>query len=111
MLGYAHIPLGRPAGEFSIAEQQVVEIARALLTQPRVLIMDEPTSSLTQSDTEKLFAVIARLRAQGVSIIYVSHFLEECRRACRPLHRAEGRRDRGRRARWRRPAWTRSSPS
>ena len=81
-LGYSHIPLGRPAGEFSIAEQQVIEIARALLKQPRVLIMDEPTSSLTQSDTEKLFAVISRLRAQGVSIIYVSHFLEECRRAC-----------------------------
>jgi ribose transport system ATP-binding protein len=81
-LGYAHIPLDRPAGEFSIAEQQVVEIARALLTQPRILIMDEPTSSLTQSDTERLFAVIARLRAQGVSIIYVSHFLEECRRVC-----------------------------
>jgi ribose transport system ATP-binding protein len=81
-LGYEHIALERPAGEFSIAEQQVIEIARALLTQPRVLIMDEPTSSLTQSDTEKLFAVISRLRTQGVSIIYVSHFLEECRRAC-----------------------------
>jgi ribose transport system ATP-binding protein len=81
-LGYGHFPLERPAGEFSIAEQQVIEIARALLTQPRILIMDEPTSSLTQSDTEKLFEVIGRLRAQGVSIIYVSHFLEECRRAC-----------------------------
>jgi ribose transport system ATP-binding protein len=81
-LGYGHFPLERAAGEFSIAEQQVIEIARALLTQPRVLIMDEPTSSLTQADTEKLFAVIQRLRAQGVSIIYVSHFLEECRRVC-----------------------------
>ena len=81
-LGYGHFPLEKAAGEFSIAEQQVIEIARALLTQPRVLIMDEPTSSLTQSDTEKLFDVIGRLRAQGVSIIYVSHFLEECRRAC-----------------------------
>ena len=81
-LGYGHFPLERRAGAFSIAEQQVIEIARALLSQPRVLIMDEPTSSLTQSDTEKLFAVIGRLRAQGVSIIYVSHFLEECRRVC-----------------------------
>ena len=44
--------------------------------------MDEPTSSLTQADTEKLFATILRLRAQGVSIIYISHFLEECRRLC-----------------------------
>ncbi len=79
-LGYGHFPLEREAGAFSIAEQQVIEIARALLARPRVLIMDEPTSSLTQSDTEKLFSVIGRLRAQGVSIIYVSHFLEECRR-------------------------------
>ena len=81
-LGYGHFPLERAAMEFSIAEQQVIDIARALLAQPRVLVMDEPTSSLTRSDTEKLFAVIARLRAQGVSIIYVSHFLEECRRTC-----------------------------
>jgi len=81
-LGYGHFPLERLAGEFSIAEQQVIEIARALLLQPRVLIMDEPTSSLTKSDTERLFEVIGRLRTQGVSIIYVSHFLEECRRIC-----------------------------
>jgi ribose transport system ATP-binding protein len=57
----------------------VIEIARALLTRPRVLIMDEPTSSLTQADTARLFEVIDRLRAQGVSVIYISHFLEECR--------------------------------
>jgi ribose transport system ATP-binding protein len=82
VLGYAHFPLERPAGDFSIAEQQVIEIARALLIEPRVLIMDEPTSSLTKSDTERLFEVIGRLRSQGVSIIYVSHFLEECRRVC-----------------------------
>ena len=81
-LGHEGIDLDRLAGEFTIAEQQVIEIARALLTKPRVLIMDEPTSSLTQADTEKLFATILRLRAQGVSIIYISHFLEECRRLC-----------------------------
>ena len=80
LLGHESLALERPAGGFSIAEQQVIEIARALLTKPQVLIMDEPTSSLTQADTEKLFATIARLRAQGVSIIYISHFLEECRR-------------------------------
>ncbi|MBL9216516.1 MAG: sugar ABC transporter ATP-binding protein [Opitutaceae bacterium] len=79
-LGHESLDLDRPAGRFSLAEQQVIEIARALLTQPQVLIMDEPTSSLTQADTERLFAAIARLRAQGVSIIYISHFLEECRR-------------------------------
>src|SRR4051812_19184607 len=79
-LGHETLPLERPAGAFSIATQQVIEIARALLTNPKVLIMDEPTSSLTQADTERLFATITRLRAQGVSIIYISHFLEECRR-------------------------------
>ncbi len=81
-LGHESLDLARPAGAFGIAEQQIIEIARALLAQPRVLIMDEPTSSLTQADTEKLFAVIARLRDQGVAVIYISHFLEECRRIC-----------------------------
>ena len=78
-LGHADLDLDRPAGAFAIAEQQVIEIARALLTQPKVLIMDEPTSSLARADTEALFATILRLRAQGVSVIYISHFLEECR--------------------------------
>ena len=79
-LGHGQLELERLAGEFTIAEQQVIEIARALLTKPQVLIMDEPTSSLTQADTEKLFVAIERLRTQGVSVIYISHFLEECRR-------------------------------
>ena len=78
-LGHEGLNLDRLAGDFSIAEQQIIEIARALLISPQVLIMDEPTSSLTQADTEKLFATITRLRARGVSIIYISHFLEECR--------------------------------
>jgi ribose transport system ATP-binding protein len=50
--------------------------------EPKVLIMDEPTSSLSQVDTENLFAVIGRLRDRGVSIVYISHFLEECQRIC-----------------------------
>jgi ribose transport system ATP-binding protein len=79
-LGHAGLELDRQVADFSIAEQQIIEIARALLMKPQVLIMDEPTSSLTQADTEKLFAAILRLRDQGVSIIYISHFLEECRR-------------------------------
>jgi ribose transport system ATP-binding protein len=79
-LGHAGLELDRRVADFSIAEQQIIEIARALLMKPQVLIMDEPTSSLTQADTEKLFAAILRLRDQGVSIIYISHFLEECRR-------------------------------
>jgi ribose transport system ATP-binding protein len=76
-LGRPDIPLGAPAGSLSIAEQQLVEIARALALGCRVLVLDEPTSSLTQADTEKLFALVHRLRAQGKSVIYISHFLEE----------------------------------
>jgi ribose transport system ATP-binding protein len=79
-LGHENLDLDAPAGSFSIATQQVIEIARALLTNPKVLIMDEPTSSLTQADTERLFETIVRLRQRGVSVIYISHFLEECRR-------------------------------
>ena len=78
-----HIPLDA-TGEHArrSRDQQIVEIARALVGQPKVLIMDEPTSSLTQVDTENLFAVIGRLRQRGVSIVYISHFLEECQRVC-----------------------------
>jgi ribose transport system ATP-binding protein len=79
-LRHENIPLEAPVHTRTIAEQQVVEIARALVGQPKVLIMDEPTSSLTKVDTENLFAVIGRLRQRGVSVIYISHFLEECQR-------------------------------
>jgi ribose transport system ATP-binding protein len=79
-LGHGDLDPDRLARTCSIAEQQVAEIARALLGRPKVLIMDEPTSSLTQADAERLFAVILRLRGQGVSIVYISHFLEECGR-------------------------------
>ncbi len=81
-LHHADLPLDAPAGTRSVAEQQIVEIARALVREPRVLILDEPTSSLTQRDAENLFAVIRRLRERGVSVIYISHFLEECRALC-----------------------------
>ena len=61
----------------SIAQQQMVEIAKALSLNARILIMDEPTSSLTLTETERLLAVAKELRAQGVSIIYISHRLGE----------------------------------
>jgi ribose transport system ATP-binding protein len=76
-LGRPDIPVDAPAGSLSLAEQQLVEIARALALGCRVLVLDEPTSSLTQADTEKLFRLVRRLRDQGKSIIYISHFLEE----------------------------------
>ncbi len=81
-LHHQNISLDMPVHTCTIAEQQVVEIARALVGKPRILIMDEPTSSLTRPDVENLFAVIARLSASGVSVIYISHFLEECQRIC-----------------------------
>lgn len=66
-----------PAGSLSISDQQLVEIARASVVGASVLILDEPTSSLTREDTERLFHLIRRLKAQGLGILYISHFLEE----------------------------------
>ena len=63
--------------DLSIAQQQMVEIAKALSLQARILIMDEPTSSLTLTETSRLLEVINELRVQGVSIIYISHRLAE----------------------------------
>jgi len=79
-LHHDNISLDAPLHCLTIAEQQIVEIARALTSSSKVLIMDEPTSSLTLADTENLFAAIERLRRRGVSIVYISHFLEECQR-------------------------------
>ena len=66
-----------PVHELSIAQQQLVEIAKALSLDARIVIMDEPTSSLTLTETARLLGVIADLRAEGVSIIYISHRLGE----------------------------------
>lgn len=66
----------------SVAEQQMVEIAKALSMQSKVIIMDEPTSSLSTSEIEKLFEQIERLKDRGVGIIYVSHKLDEIFRMC-----------------------------
>jgi len=64
-------------GELSNAQQQLVEIARALIFDCKLLVLDEPTSSLTAKDIEKLFALIRTLKGRGMSIVYISHFLEE----------------------------------
>jgi rhamnose transport system ATP-binding protein len=67
----------RPLGGLSVAQRQMVGIARALSHDCRLLIMDEPTASLSQRETRVLFELIRQLRSQGVSILYVSHRLEE----------------------------------
>lgn len=67
------------AGELSIGRQQLVEIAKALSVNARLLIMDEPTSSLSQAESERLFEVIRDLKQRGVSVIYISHRLGEVR--------------------------------
>jgi ribose transport system ATP-binding protein len=63
--------------DLSIGQQQLVEIARALSLRSRLLILDEPTSSLTESETDRLFAVLRELKAEGISILYISHRLKE----------------------------------
>jgi rhamnose transport system ATP-binding protein len=73
----ARIAAESVAGDLSMPQQQLVEIARAIGAEARVLIMDEPTASLSAEDTQNLFSVIRRLRAHGVGIIYISHRLEE----------------------------------
>jgi rhamnose transport system ATP-binding protein len=67
----------RLVGDLTMPEQQVVEIAKAIGAEARIVIMDEPTASLSDREVTRLFAVIARLRGEGVGIIYISHRLEE----------------------------------
>ena len=69
-----------PVSRLTIAHQQMVEIAKALSYRSRVLIMDEPTAALNDAEIAELFAIIARLRAEGVGIIYISHKMDEIRR-------------------------------
>ena len=69
-----------PVRKLSVGAKQVVEIARALLNRARIVVMDEPTSSLSQEDSQRLFEIIGKLKGQGVSVIYISHFLEEVQR-------------------------------
>ena len=71
------IPTNARLDTLSVGEQQLVEIAKALSIEARVLIMDEPTSSLSQEETQRLYEVVRTLRANGVAIVYISHRLQE----------------------------------
>src|SRR6185369_7093776 len=87
-LSQLHHPDIRPevlVGRLPVAARQLVEIARALVMESEgasqgVIVLDEPTSSLGKEDVERLFAVIAKLRRRGASVIYISHFIEEVQR-------------------------------
>lgn len=81
-LGVTDIKPQDIAGELSVGKQQMVEIARALSTNAEVIIMDEPTSALTDREIEKLFNVIHSLKEQGVAFVYISHRMEEIFQIC-----------------------------
>ena len=74
---HLEIDVERPLGGYPVAVQQMVAIARALRVSARVLILDEPTSSLDQHEVRELFAVMRRLRDRGLAILFVSHFLDQ----------------------------------
>lgn len=80
-LGVAIDPAQRMS-ELSVGQQQMIEIAKALMVDAKVIIMDEPTAALTQSETEVLFQVVTSLREKGVSIVYISHRMEEIFELC-----------------------------
>jgi len=69
--------VGGYAADLGVAQQQMVEIAKALSQDARVLVMDEPTAAISDREAERLFDVIARLKARGVAIIYISHRMKE----------------------------------
>lgn len=71
------VPSDVPCRELTVAQQQVVEIARALAFDARIVVMDEPSAALTPQEVEKLFAIIRDLRTKGIGVIYISHRLEE----------------------------------
>ncbi len=66
-----------PVSSLSIAERQLVEIARAVHANSRILIMDEPTTALSERETDRLFALMRQLRQEGMAIIYISHRMNE----------------------------------
>ncbi|MBC8009487.1 MAG: sugar ABC transporter ATP-binding protein [Burkholderiales bacterium] len=81
-VGLDHVDPATLVETLSVAEQQLIEIARAVAFGCKVLVLDEPTSSLTQKDVRNLFALVNRLKAKGVAIVYISHALEEIEELC-----------------------------
>lgn len=81
-LGFTDIDVLQPVSELSVAYQQVVEIGKALHREANVLVLDEPTAVLTKREIDKLFEIIAELKAKGVCVIYISHRIEEVFEIC-----------------------------
>ena len=78
----SHVRGAMLAEELSVGQQQIIEIAKALMTNASVIIMDEPTAALTDREIETLFTVINKLRKEGVSFVYISHRMEEIFSIC-----------------------------
>ena len=81
-LGIGDMELTAPLSRFSVPEQRLVEIARALAGDARLLVMDEPTASLSAPECARLFTIMKRLKSRGVSIIFISHFLDQVFEIC-----------------------------
>ncbi|TWT68269.1 sugar ABC transporter ATP-binding protein [Crateriforma conspicua] len=81
-LGHADLDPKTQVGGLSVAAKQLVEIARAIAGNAKLLILDEPTSSLTAADVRQLFEVTRKLAGEGLAVLYISHFLEEVRQLC-----------------------------
>lgn len=76
------LPGGALIGDLSVAEQQLVQVARAVMASPTLLVLDEPTAALAQREIVKLFEILRGLKRRGISLIYISHYMDELRELC-----------------------------
>ena len=76
------VPPTKPIGELSVAQKQMVEIAKSLASKSKILLLDEPTSSISEGEAEKLFSILKGLREKGIIILFVTHKLEEVFMVC-----------------------------
>lgn len=81
-LGIDNIDVDQCVQVYHLAKQQLIEIAKALSMHPSILILDEPTAALTDEDTQRLFSILKKLKEQGISIVFISHRLQEIKRYC-----------------------------